>query len=86
MYYTLNTNYSNDNKKEGTNVIYNFCQQVEYYCINNHNVINGSLVKISNLGCFAYTQSSIDLLDLANISKGLSVSYKLATNNSISGV
>lgn len=38
-----------------------------------HRVVNGSLIKIYESGCYPYTQNRIQLIDSNNISKGIKV-------------
>lgn len=58
LYYTLNADYSNSNKIRGS-YIYNYCQEVEYYCEPTRTVVWGSLINKLDTGCYGYQQYAI---------------------------
>lgn len=81
VYFTINTDYT-DNNRQSNNMIYNYCHELEYYCQVSHRVVNGSLIKIyPNVGCYAYKQENITLLDANNLTKGVAVNYELVDKN-----
>jgi hypothetical protein len=86
LHYFINAKHNNQDisyRSGNSTITYNLCRRVEVYCESLNAVVADSLVSVDAVkgSCLTYSQSSVEYLDSANVSKGIRVIYSSSDPN-----